>query len=101
MYTPPPSPTIAPKKSFDPLDLQAPGRSLEDVKAERIARSVALNCASQITESFARVFESTDACKGYSDEKITGLLRAIKHSEFHDNLELLGVKSKEEEKIPF
>lgn len=77
-----------------------PPVSLEDVKAERIARSVALNCASQVTEAFASVFHATDDCKLYTDDKIRGLLKSIKQAEFYDNLKLLGVEVKDEE-IPF
>lgn len=94
-------PSLPPNWKKPPDIAPAVPIDFESVKAERIARSVALNSASEMTASFARVFAVTDACKGYSDDKISGLLRAIKHAEYHDNLTLLGVEARENDRIPF
>ena len=75
--------------------------NIETVKAERIGRSVALNCASASVEAFGMVFASVDACKGYSADKIQNLLRSIKASEYADNLKLLGFEDDMKEEIPF
>lgn len=71
----------------------------ESVRSSQIARSVALNCAAQVTEAYAHVLAATDMAKPLDEALIKGWLKSFKATEYSANLKLLI--DPEEEEIPF
>lgn len=95
-YTPPPKPQNG--KSFTAMDLQAPSPSPQTLKDAQIAKSVALNCAAQITEAYAHIIAATDMVKTMTEPQIKGWLKSLKQTEYAENLKVL---TGDEPEIPF
>ena len=99
-YTPPIRGAIGAITPSTPTPPKPTSYELQDrLKNDRIARSVALNCASQMVEAYSRILSVTDMAKTLKPEEIKGWLKSLKQTENSENLEwLTGEKDTE---IPF
>lgn len=64
-------------------------------RQDGIGRSVALNNACLMVDSFARAWASCESVKNRTPEDIQDMLRSLKESQYRDNLGLLGITPNE------